>query len=141
VGKANVAFLGFWILSTVKIDRYGMGWPAGQDQVAVRLLVAIHPLLIELRAAQPPETPVPAVLDDPVHGHSLFLQYCSDKNSLVRVNRKARADMLPMLTTMVAQNSMIVIRISFTVVSLSKHGLHHIDAYIFDLIILEQEPQ
>jgi hypothetical protein len=39
--------------------------------------------------------------------------YCSLKNSFVKAIKNAMADMLPMLTTMVAQNNMVVIKISF----------------------------
>ena len=81
--ETGVLIARVFIHSAVEIDGDLVRWPAAEDQIPVRLLVAIHAILIELWPAQPSEAPVPPMPHEPV-SHRLFSLVDSTERRVVR---------------------------------------------------------
>ena len=81
--EAGVFVACVFINAAVEIDGDLVRWPATEDQISVRLLVAIQAILIELWPAQPSKAPVPAVPHEPV-SHRLSSLVDSTERRVVR---------------------------------------------------------
>jgi hypothetical protein len=73
LGEAGIVLVKLCIVPAVKVELVLVLSALTEDQIPIGLLIAIHVVLIALRAPQPPEGPVPPMPDYLIHLSSPFL--------------------------------------------------------------------